>query len=224
VVDSAVSPTDGPTKLEQRQAADRDDRDNRYDDDRDNTAERYEHAAATKRQAGNVRAYHQSEIDRLTRAIEQHQAIVDAQDEILSHPSNRGRDDGRGGRGGVEDGTDIGDLFNRDPSSPDADPEANVDGADEGGDEGGTGTSDSSTPSDQDVTSTPATPADDDEVKGEDGSKGTGAPGRPLSGTTGLTGPGTTEEAEAQAQASGEADKSNPTPTAKPPSPKSTRK
>ena len=151
MVDSAASPVDGPTKLEQRQAADvaPSDVTTISNDDRYNSP--------TERQAQNVRDYHQSEIDRLTRAIEQHQAIVDAQDEILNHPSSRGRE---GDGDGVENGTDINAMFNRDPSSPDGDAEANVD-----------------TPSDLD--STPATPATDAETADAAGGDNTGgAPGR----------------------------------------------
>lgn len=91
MVDSAADPVDGPTKLEQREAADR---------------EGDGYTPISERKARNIRDYHQSEINRLTRAIEQHQAIVDAQDEILSHPSTLPDDEP------LAPGTDIGDQFN----------------------------------------------------------------------------------------------------------------
>ena len=169
MVDSAASPVDGPTKLEQREAADREPSEVQTlsDDDRYNSP--------TERQAQNVRDYHQSEINRLSRAIGQHQAIVDAQDEILSHPSSRPADEP------LDNGTDIGEIFDKSSNAPDADPEANVstgdadaDSSNAGNPDGtgeGSGTGEGNTGR--------ASPSSDEPTN----------PNRPLSGTSGLTGP-----------------------------------
>lgn len=158
MVDSAANPVDGPTKLEQREAADNDDR---YIN------------TVTARRARNLRDYHQAEINRLSRAIEEHQAVVDAQEEILS---NAPEEEDTTSPSSLDDGTSIRDQFDTDAHSPDADPnlnadpvnpddnEGNGDGQGEGGTGGGKGASHPSTsPSSDDldeVLNTPVPVAD----------------------------------------------------------------
>lgn len=72
MVDSAADPVDGPTKIEQRQAA---------DEDTNGNGELY--VPPEERKARNIRDYHRGEIARLNKAISEHQYIVDVQTEFI---------------------------------------------------------------------------------------------------------------------------------------------